>query len=55
MLLPPELRPNVTTKLYEGGHMMYVFEPSMEQLRKDIVAFFQDALAGKSADDGDDS
>lgn len=54
MLLPPELRPNVTTKLYEGGHMMYVFEPSMEQLRTDLLAFFRDALAGKSAGEGSD-
>lgn len=51
MLLSPELRPNVTTKLYEGGHMMYVFEPSMEQLRTDLVAFFRDALPGKSGDE----
>jgi carboxypeptidase C (cathepsin A) len=45
--LPPELRSNVTLRNYQGGHMMYVYEPSMEQLRKDLVAFYKAALAAK--------
>ncbi|MGD9633696.1 MAG: S10 family peptidase [Pirellulales bacterium] len=55
MLLPAERRGNVTTKLYEGGHMMYVFEPSMEKLRRDLEAFYKDALSGKPKSSGDES
>lgn len=51
--LPTERRGNVTTKLYEGGHMMYVLEPSMEQLRDDLEKFYEDTLSGKPAADGD--
>ena len=47
--LPPELRPNVTVHKYEGGHMMYIYEPSMVQLRKDLVEFYESALAAKPA------
>jgi carboxypeptidase C (cathepsin A) len=47
MRLPPELRPNVTVRAYEGGHMMYIYEPSMVQLRKDLVEFYESALAPK--------
>jgi carboxypeptidase C (cathepsin A) len=54
MRLAKELRPNITTKLYEGGHMMYVFEPSMEQLRKDLEKFYESALGEKKADGGDE-
>ena len=54
MRLPTELQPNVTVQLYEGGHMMYVYEPSMEQLRKDLVEFYESALAAKPADEGED-
>jgi len=52
MRLAKEIAPNVTTKLYEGGHMMYIFEPSMEQLRADLEKFFESAL-GKKKGDGD--
>ena len=51
MRLPKELQSNVTTKLYEGGHMMYIYEPSMEQLRKDLAEFFESALNAKPAGD----
>jgi carboxypeptidase C (cathepsin A) len=49
MRLPPELRSNVTVRMYEGGHMMYIYEPSMEQLRKDLVEFYESALGAKPA------
>jgi carboxypeptidase C (cathepsin A) len=39
----------VTVRLYEGGHMMYIFEPSMIQLRKDLAEFYESALETKSA------
>jgi carboxypeptidase C (cathepsin A) len=42
--LPPELHKNIDHKFYEGGHMMYVYEPSMVKLRKDLDGFFESAL-----------
>ena len=42
--LPKPLRENVKFTYYEGGHMMYVYEPAMEQLRKDVEAFYAEAL-----------
>jgi carboxypeptidase C (cathepsin A) len=53
MRLAKELQPNVTVRLYEGGHMMYVYEPSMEQLRKDLVEFYESALGETADNDGD--
>jgi len=47
MRLPPELRSNVTVRMYEGGHMMYIYEPSMVRLRKDLVKFYKSALETK--------
>jgi len=46
--LPTELRANFTTKFYEGGHMMYVHEPSLKKLRKDLLQFYQSALQTKA-------
>ncbi len=54
MRLPAELQSNVTVRLYEGGHMMYIFEPSMIQLRKDLEKFFESALETKSAGEASD-
>jgi carboxypeptidase C (cathepsin A) len=45
--LPKELQKNIDHKFYEGGHMMYIHEPSMVQLRKDLQAFYEKALATK--------
>jgi carboxypeptidase C (cathepsin A) len=44
MRLPENLQKNIDFRTYEGGHMMYVYEPSMEKLRKDVEAFYQSAL-----------
>jgi carboxypeptidase C (cathepsin A) len=44
MRLPPELQKNIDHKFYEGGHMMYVYEPSMVKLRKDLDEFYESAL-----------
>ncbi len=35
----------VTTRYYEGGHMMYIHEPSLDQLRQDLVEFYEQAVA----------
>lgn len=35
----PDLRKNVAVSYFEAGHMMYVHEPSLIQLKKDLAAF----------------
>ena len=42
--LSPELRKNFTMRFYEGGHMMYSHEPSLRQLRSDLLEFYTSAL-----------
>jgi carboxypeptidase C (cathepsin A) len=42
--LDPDLREHFAMEFYEGGHMMYVHEPSLKKLRKDLVEFYDDAL-----------
>jgi carboxypeptidase C (cathepsin A) len=42
--LPSELQKNIDHKFYEGGHMMYIHEPSMKKLRKDVESFYKGAL-----------
>jgi len=42
--LAPELRSNFTMKFYQAGHMMYVHEPSLKQLRNDLVNFYRSSL-----------
>jgi carboxypeptidase C (cathepsin A) len=44
MRLPPELRKNVQFGFYDGGHMMYIHEPSMKKLRRDVETFYETAL-----------
>jgi carboxypeptidase C (cathepsin A) len=50
MRLPEELQKNITYGFYEAGHMMYIYEPAMERLRKDMEAFYKAALPGATAD-----
>ena len=45
MPLPADRRKNVTTYYYEGGHMMYIHEPSMVKLRKDLVELYASIMA----------
>ncbi|MEQ8208207.1 MAG: peptidase S10 [Lacipirellulaceae bacterium] len=42
--LPPEYRDHIQLEYYEGGHMMYVHEPSLVKLRKDLLKFYDSAL-----------
>jgi len=44
--LAPELRGNVSFHEYEGGHMMYMHEPSLARLKSDLAAFYAGALRG---------
>jgi carboxypeptidase C (cathepsin A) len=44
MRLPPDLQKNVHFGFYEGGHMMYIHEPSMKKLRSDVDRFYKSTL-----------
>jgi carboxypeptidase C (cathepsin A) len=44
--LDPALRSNLRLTYYPAGHMMYVHEPSLQQLRADLAAFLHDTLKG---------
>lgn len=39
----PSLRKNVAVSYFQAGHMMYVHEPSLVQLKKDLAAFVRAA------------
>jgi carboxypeptidase C (cathepsin A) len=45
MGLDPSLRPSVTKHYYEAGHMMYIEQRSLAQLKRDVAAFVQSATA----------
>ena len=45
--LAKELLPNVTRRYYEGGHMMYIHEPSLVQLRQDLLQFYAEAVPAR--------
>jgi carboxypeptidase C (cathepsin A) len=38
--LPPGFRDRIAMKYYEGGHMMYVNPVALEQMKRDLDAFF---------------
>lgn len=40
--LDPSLRANILTKYYDAGHMMYVEEGCLVQMKKDVADFLQD-------------
>ncbi|HWC74780.1 MAG TPA: hypothetical protein VG454_12675 [Gemmatimonadales bacterium] len=37
--LSPDLRDNITLKYYEAGHMMYLYEPALGQLKQNVARF----------------
>lgn len=37
------IRDRFTMKFYEAGHMMYVYEPALAKLRKDLIQFYDEA------------
>jgi carboxypeptidase C (cathepsin A) len=43
--LDETLRDHVTMAFYEAGHMMYIHKPSLVQMRADLIAFMESALA----------
>jgi carboxypeptidase C (cathepsin A) len=46
--LDPSLQANHAMGYYEAGHMMYLHEPSLTQLKQDLAAFIQSALPAAS-------
>ena len=42
--LSPELHKNITMEYYAAGHMMYVHEPSLKKLKKDLSLFYQQSI-----------
>jgi carboxypeptidase C (cathepsin A) len=42
--LTPELRKNIKQTYYEGGHMMYHHQKSLEKLNADVKAFMESAV-----------
>lgn len=41
--LDESLRGNITIGHFEGGHMMYIYEPALKQLRQDLVKWYLEA------------
>ncbi len=41
--LDPSQRPNVAMGFYEAGHMMYIHQPSLAQLKRDLAQFIANA------------
>ncbi len=39
----PDLSDRFDMSYYEGGHMMYVYEPALKKLRKDLLKFYDKA------------
>jgi carboxypeptidase C (cathepsin A) len=48
MDLEPELRDNISMAHYASGHMMYIHEPSLAQLKEDLAAFLHAAVPAVS-------
>ena len=46
LFLEPERAKNVSKKRYESGHMIYMHEPSLAQMRADLVAFIKSVRGG---------
>jgi carboxypeptidase C (cathepsin A) len=44
LMLPEELQPNIETRYYESGHMMYVHLPSLQKLKQDLDAWYDGIL-----------
>jgi carboxypeptidase C (cathepsin A) len=43
--LDPSLLGNIAVNSYEAGHMMYIHEPSLAQLKADLAEFIQSAAS----------
>lgn len=52
MGLDPSLRGNVRIHEYEAGHMMYIHEGCLAQLKSDVRRFLADSVSGEQASSG---
>lgn len=43
LMLEPTLKANLQYGFYEGGHMMYIYQPAMVKLREDLVKYYETA------------
>ncbi len=41
--LDESLQSNISVSNFEGGHMMYIYQPAMERLRDELVEWYSDA------------
>jgi carboxypeptidase C (cathepsin A) len=39
LTLPKSIRANIAWQHFESGHMMYLYKPDAEKLRKDLLEF----------------
>lgn len=46
LCLNPALKPHITLKYYEGGHMMYTDESILKQMKEDLRQFYEKTLKG---------
>lgn len=44
LLVDPAIKSNIEYRFYEGGHMMYIHQPSMEKLRQDLLQYYEAAV-----------
>ena len=49
--LDPTLRNHVTMKNYEGGHMMYIYRPSLIKLKEDLASFYKETLSAQEREE----
>ena len=43
MGLDPSLKKNLRYGYYESGHMIYMHEPALKQMKADLAKFYDDA------------
>lgn len=43
LMLETTLKANLQYGFYEGGHMMYIYQPAMVKLREDLLKFYETA------------
>jgi carboxypeptidase C (cathepsin A) len=49
MPIDPSLQPNIVTKRYPSGHMIYLDDPSRTAFKADLASFYDGLLANRSA------
>lgn len=44
LFVDASLRGNISQTFYEAGHMMYIHQPSLQKLKRDVAEFYQKAV-----------